>query len=473
LTWIPSVTAVRTRFAPSPTGFIHLGNIRSALFPWAFARKHGGVFILRIEDTDTERSSPVAVAAILQAMDWLGLDYDEGPFYQTQRMDRYREVLASMLDRGLAYRCYMSAQELDHLRSEQMIRGEKPRYDGRWRPENAVGVAPPAGVSPVIRFMNPLAGSVGWDDAVKGRIEIDNAELDDLVLARPDGTPTYNFCVVVDDLDMGITHVIRGDDHVNNTPRQINIIHALGGTPPVFAHLPTVLAPEGEKLSKRHGAKSVLQYRDEGYLPEAIVNYLARLGWAHGDDEIFTRAQFLAWFDLAGLSSSPGRFDPDKLAWVNQEQMRLLPEPELGDRLAPYLAAVGLDPAAGPDRGAVAALLRDRVGTLTEMAAAARYFFGAAEPPAELVAQYVTEPIRSAIAELASEFETLEWTRPALGAATKAAATRHGLKPPQVMMALRVLVAGTAQTPAIDAVLSLLARDTVRSRLAAGLAMPV
>ncbi|HEX9301229.1 MAG TPA: glutamate--tRNA ligase, partial [Casimicrobiaceae bacterium] len=323
---------VRTRFAPSPTGFIHLGNIRSALFPWAFARKHGGAFILRIEDTDVERSTPEAVQAIIDAMRWLGLDYDEGPYYQMERMERYREVLADMLARELAYHCYMSPKELDDLRAAQMARGEKPRYDGRWRPENAAGRPPPPGVAPVIRFANPLGGTVAWDDAVKGRIEISNTELDDLVLARPDGTPTYNFCVVVDDLDMRITHVIRGDDHVNNTPRQINILHALGGSTPVYAHLPTVLTPEGDKLSKRHGAKSVLQYRDDGYLPEAVVNYLARLGWAHGDDEIFTREEFVAWFDLAGLSSAPGRFDPDKMKWVNHEHLKRLSQDELGRR---------------------------------------------------------------------------------------------------------------------------------------------
>ncbi len=466
------MTVVRTRFAPSPTGFIHLGNIRSALFPWAFARKHGGVFILRIEDTDTERSSTEAVRAIIDAMDWLGLDYDEGPFYQMQRMDRYRAVLADMLERGLAYRCYMTPHELDLLRSEQMIRGEKPRYDGRWRPENALGVRPPTGVDPVIRFRNPLAGTVAWDDAVKGRIEIANAELDDLVLARPDGTPTYNFCVVVDDLDMRITHVIRGDDHVNNTPRQINIMAALDGVPPVFAHLPTVLTPEGDKLSKRHGAKSVLQYREDGYLPEAVVNYLARLGWAHGDDEIFSREQFVSWFDLAGLSSSPGRFDPDKLRWVNEEQMKRMDENELGRRLVPYLERAGLDPATGPALGPVAALLRGRVGTLTEMAAAARYFYAPVHASQVEIERHVNDANRPALLELLGEFDTLEWTRDALGAALKAAASRHGLKPPQVMMPMRVLVAGTKETPAIDAVLALLPRAAVRQRVQAGLCAP-
>ncbi|MEP6656991.1 MAG: glutamate--tRNA ligase, partial [Betaproteobacteria bacterium] len=268
------MSSVRTRFAPSPTGFIHLGNIRSALFPWAFARGQHGVFILRIEDTDTERSTPEAVQAILGAMEWLGLDYDEGPYYQMQRTERYRAVIAQMVERGLAYRCYTTPAELDALRAAQMSRGEKPRYDGRWRPGPAGALQPPEGIAPVIRFKNPLDGTVEWDDGVKGSIAIDNGELDDLVIARSDGTPTYNFCVVVDDLDMQITHVIRGDDHVNNTPRQINIIRALGADPPIYAHLPTVLTPEGEKLSKRHGARSVLQYRDDGYLPEAVVNYL-------------------------------------------------------------------------------------------------------------------------------------------------------------------------------------------------------
>ncbi len=461
---------VRTRFAPSPTGFIHLGNIRSALFPWAFARKHHGVFILRIEDTDVERSSPEAVQAILDAMAWLGLDYDEGPYYQMDRRERYRAVLSDMLARGLAYHCYMSAKELDDLRAAQMARGEKPRYDGRWRPENAAGRVPPPGVAPVIRFKNALGGTVAWDDAVKGRIEIANAELDDLVLARADGTPTYNFCVVVDDLDMGITHVIRGDDHVNNTPRQINILQALGGTTPVYAHLPTVLTPEGDKLSKRHGAKSVLQYRDDGYLPEAVVNYLARLGWAHGDDEIFSREQLLAWFDLAGLSSSPGRFDPDKLKWVNHEHMKRLPEDELGRRLVPYLERAGLDAARGPAPGPVATLLRDRVATLTEMADAAHYFYATPHPDAVKIGGEVDASNRGALSELLVAFESLAWTREEIGATLRATAAKHALKPPRVMMPLRVLICGTRETPAIDATLALLGRDTTRARLAAGLA---
>jgi glutamyl-tRNA synthetase len=460
---------VRTRFAPSPTGFIHLGNIRSALFPWAFARRHRGTFILRVEDTDTVRSTPEAVEAILAAMDWLGLDYDEGPFYQMQRMDRYRAVLDDMVERGLAYRDYTTPEELDHLRAEQMARGEKPRYDGCWRPENAAGLEPPRGIAPAIRFKNPLAGSVVWEDAVKGRIEIENAELDDLVLARADGTPTYNFCVVVDDLDMGITHVIRGDDHVNNTPRQINIIRALGAEPPVFAHLPTVLTPEGEKLSKRHGAKGVLEYRDAGYLPEAVLNYLARLGWAHGDDEIFTRAQLIEWFDLEGLSSSPGRFDPDKLRWVNHEHVKRLPEQELGRRLEAFLRAAGLDPEEGPAPHAVGALLRDRVATLVEMAEGARYFYEAPPVSRDLLAERMTDAVRPALAALADTFARIDWTRETIQSTIRATAAANKLKPPQLMMALRALVTGQQQTPAIDAVLELVGRDRTRQRIEAGL----
>ena len=460
---------IRTRFAPSPTGFLHLGGARTALFAWAWARRHNGTFILRIEDTDAARSTPEAVTAILDAMAWLGLDYDEGPYYQMQRMQRYRAVVAEMLERGLAYRCYMSAAELDQLRAAQQARGEKPRYDGRWRPENAAGMTPPSGVAPVIRFRNPLSGTVRWDDRVKGTIEIANAELDDLVIARPDGTPTYNFCVVVDDLDMRITHVVRGDDHVNNTPRQINIIRALGAEPPVYAHVPTVLGEDGQKLSKRHGAVSVMQYEQMGYLPEALVNFLARLGWSHGDAEIFTREELVAWFDLDGISPSPSRFDTGKLKWVNQEHMKRLPGGELGARLVAYLQRVGHDPAVGPDSGAVALLLRDRVATLAEMAQAAHYFYADPSPDPQQIAAHVDAGHRPAFVELLAAFATIAWTREALGAELKATAARHGLKPPQVMMPLRFLVCGTPQTPAIDAVLALLGREVTRTRLAAGL----
>jgi glutamyl-tRNA synthetase len=467
----PRVKEVRSRYAPSPTGNQHLGSARTALFAWAYARHFGGKFILRIEDTDVERSTPEAVQAVFDAMAWLGLDYDEGPYFQMQRMDRYREVIAQLLAAGQVYRCYMSSKALDALRAEQMARGDKPRYDGRWRPENSAGKAPPPDVTPVLRFRNPDTGVVAWDDGVKGRIEFANTELDDLVIARQDGTPTYNFCVVVDDIDMRITHVIRGDDHVNNTPRQINIFRALGAEPPAYAHVPTVLGEDGAKLSKRHGAMNVMEYEAQGYLPEALINFLARIGWGHGDEEIFTREQLVQWFDLPGISPAPSRFNADKLKWVNQEHMKRLPEAELGRRLAPFLARAGLDPAAGPDSGAVAMLLRDRADTLVAMADAAHYFYSAPSVAAERLAGHLTVANRPALAELHSEFAALDWTPDALMAALKAAAARHGIKPPQIMMALRVLVAGTTSTPAIDAVLALLGRDATRARMAAGLGL--
>jgi glutamyl-tRNA synthetase len=462
-------SVIRTRFAPSPTGFLHLGNIRSALFGWAFARRQNGAFILRIEDTDLERSTPESVQGIIDAMAWLGLDYDEGPFFQMRRMDRYRTVLRDMLERGLAYHDYMTSGELDALRAEQTARGEKPRYDGRWRPENATGRALPPGVPPAIRFRNPDDGVVAWNDAVKGRIEIANAELDDLVIARSDGTPTYNFCVVVDDVDMRITHVIRGDDHVNNTPRQINIMRALGATPPLYAHLPTVLAPNGERLSKRHGARGVLQYRDDGYVPEAIVNYLARLGWAHGDAEVFSVDEFVGWFDLDGLAASPARFDPDKLEWLNHEHLKRLDVAELARRLQPFLESAGLSATGGPPVANVAALLHDRAPTLTKMAEAARYFYEAPRVESAMLAGQITDLNRGALAELYGEFASVPWEREALGNAIKAAAARHGIKPAQVMMPLRALVAGTLKTPAIDAVLELVGRDATRERIEKGL----
>src|ERR1700742_3726016 len=386
-------TPVRTRFAPSPTGFIHLGNIRSALYPWAFARKLEGVFVLRIEDTDVERSSEQSVDGLLEGRQWLGLDYDEGPFYQMQRMDRYREVLKQMQDQGLVYPCYMSTEELDALRERQREAGEKPRYDGTWRPEpGKVLPEPPAGVQPVLRFRNPLTGVVAWDDAVKGRIEISNEELDDLVIARPDGTPTYTFCVVVDDLDMQITHVIRGDDHVNNTPRQINILRALGGTPPVYAHLPTVLNEQGEQMSKRHGAMSVTGYRDAGYLPEAVVNYLARLGWSHGDAEVFTREQFVDWFDLEHLGKSPAQYDHDKLNWLNAHYIKEADNARLAERTKPFLLEAGID-AAAIDGGApldqAIALLKDRASTVKEIADNAAMFYREPAIDRDAFAQHV------------------------------------------------------------------------------------
>ena len=460
---------IRTRFAPSPTGFLHLGNIRSALFPWAFARHHGGVFILRIEDTDQERSTVESEQAIVDAMAWLGLDYDEGPYYQMQRMDRYREVLDDMVARGLAYRCYTTPAELETLRTEQMARGEKPRYDGRWRPERAGGRSPPDGVAPVFRFRNPDDGVVAWDDAVKGRIEIGNAELDDLVIARADRTPTYNFCVVVDDIDMRITHVIRGDDHVNNTPRQINIMRALGATPPVYGHLPTVLTQNGERLSKRYGARGILQYRDEGYLREAIINYLARLGWAHGDAEVFSVDEFVAWFDLKGLTPSPGRFDPDKLKWLNHEHIKRCAPDVLAKRLEPFLVGAGIGTASGPPIARIAELLRDRSPTLVDMAESSRYFYQAPPIDRAMLDEQVNGGNRGALVALHGEFADIAWTRERIGATIKQTASAHQLKPANVMMPLRALVAGTLKTPAIDAVVELVGRDATRARMAQGL----
>ncbi|TKC82654.1 glutamate--tRNA ligase [Trinickia terrae] len=467
-------TSVRTRFAPSPTGFIHLGNIRSALYPWAFARKMKGTFVLRIEDTDVERSTTEAVDAILEGMAWLDLDIDEGPFYQMQRMDRYREVLKQMIDQGLAYPCYMSTEELDALRERQREAGEKPRYDGTWRPEPGKTLPqPPAGVQPVMRFKNPLTGVVAWDDAVKGRVEISNEELDDLVIARPDGTPTYNFCVVVDDLDMRITHVIRGDDHVNNTPRQINILRALGAEPPVYAHLPTVLNEQGEKMSKRHGAMSVMGYRDAGYLPEAVLNYLARLGWSHGDAEVFSREQFVEWFDLEHLGKSPAQYDHDKLNWLNNHYIKEADNARLADLEKPFLAQLGIDEAAiagGADLAGVVALMKDRATTLKEIADNAAMFYRVPAPEAEALAQHVTEAVRPALAEFASALRTAEWTKEGISAALKAALTAHKLKMPQLAMPVRLLVAGTTHTPSIDAVLMLFGRDVAVSRIEKGLA---
>ncbi|MFM8152693.1 MAG: glutamate--tRNA ligase, partial [Polynucleobacter victoriensis] len=364
-----SVMTVRTRFAPSPTGFIHLGNLRSALYPWAFARKMQGDFILRIEDTDQERSSQEAVDVIIEGMKWLGLDIDEGPIYQMQRMDRYREVIAQMLQDGLAYYCYMSEEELNALREQQMANKEKPRYNGFWRPEPGKDLpTPPSGVKPVIRFKNPIGGSVVWDDALKGRIEISNDELDDLVIARPDGTPTYNFCVVVDDLDMKITHVIRGDDHVNNTPRQINILKALGGQSPIYAHLPTVLNDQGEKMSKRNGAMSVRDYEREGYMPEAVLNYLARLGWSHGDAEVFTKEQFVEWFNLDHLGKSPAQHNPEKLLWLNHHYIQQADAADLAKRALPFAQNLGIRTDNGPDFVGVVNILKDRANTLIEIA---------------------------------------------------------------------------------------------------------
>jgi glutamyl-tRNA synthetase len=461
--------SVRTRFAPSPTGFLHVGGARTALYCWAYARRHAGAFVLRIEDTDTERSTRESVEAILESLRWLGLAWDEGPHFQMQRLARYREVAEQLIAAGHAYRCWATKEELDALRAEQRARGDKPRYDGRWRPERAraAGLVAPEGRAPVVRFRTPEEGTVGWTDLVKGPVEFPNAELDDLVLLRGDGVPTYNFGVVVDDLDMAITHVIRGDDHVNNTPRQIHIFRALGAALPAFAHVPMILGADGERLSKRHGAVSVTQYRDDGCLPEALLNYLARLGWSHGDDEVFSAEQLVAWFDLEHVSRSAAQFDPDKLAWLNREHLKRAPDARLAALAEPALRALGAEPASGPPLERVVALFKDRATSVLHLAEAARFFYVHEEPGDALLAEHLTEATRPALRTLQDRLaRAAAWDRNAISAALKEALASSGLKMPQLAMPLRVVVTGRAQTPAIDAVLELLGRETVLARLA-------
>jgi glutamyl-tRNA synthetase len=457
---------VRTRFAPSPTGYLHIGGARTALFSWAYARKHGGTFILRIEDTDVERSTPEAVQAILDGMKWLNLDCDEGPFYQMRRMERYKVVIQQMLDAGTAYYCYMAADELEALREAQRARGEKPRYDGRWRPEpGKVLPEPPEGIKPVVRFKNPLRGVTTWDDQVKGRIAFENSELDDLIIARSDGTPTYNFCVVVDDWEMGITHVIRGDDHVNNTPRQINILKALGATVPQYAHLSMILGDDGTKLSKRHGAVSVMQYDEDGYLPEAVINYLARLGWSHGDEEIFSVEQFCQWFDLDHITPSAAQFNTEKLNWVNQHYLKAADNARLAALVRPRLEARGVTVGDAPALEAVIALYKERVATLNELADAAEVFYIDLHPSKELLDAHLVPEVLPALRELAERFADVAWEAPALNVLIKELLSRHNLKMPRLAMPLRVMLVGQTQTPSVDAVIALFPRETVLARM--------
>jgi len=464
---------IRTRFAPSPTGYLHIGGARTALFSWAYARRHGGQFVLRIEDTDLERSTETSTQAILESMRWLGIDWDEGPFFQMQRLARYKEAAERLIAAGHAYRCWATKEELDALREAQRARGEKPRYDGRWRPERAqaAGLVPPADRAPVIRFRTPEEGEVGWNDLVKGPVSFPNAELDDLVLLRADGVPTYNFGVVVDDLDMSITHVIRGDDHVNNTPRQIHVFRALmdkpGATLPEFGHVPMILGADGERLSKRHGAVSVTQYRDDGYLPEALLNYLARLGWSHGDEELFSMEQFVGWFDLEHVSRSAAQFNPEKLTWLNQQHLKGAPNARLAALVEPELRRLGAVIEHGPALEPVVALLKDRATTIEHLAEAAMLFYTEAHPPAGLVEEHLTEAVLPALRTLKARLaEARAWDKSSIGAAMKQALASSGLKMPQLAMPLRVLVTGRVQTPSIDAVLELLGRETVLARLA-------
>jgi glutamyl-tRNA synthetase len=447
---------VRTRFAPSPTGYLHIGGARTALFSWAYARHHGGKFILRIEDTDLERSTAESVQAILDGMRWLGLDWDEGPFFQMQRLARYREVAEALIAAGHAYRDYMPKQALDALRAEQTARGEKPRYDRaigqRYRGE---GPAP-------IRFKTPQEGEVGWNDLVKGPISFPNAELDDLVLLRADGVPTYNFGVVVDDLDMDITHVIRGDDHVNNTPRQIHIFRALQKELPAFGHVPMILGADGERLSKRHGATSVMEYSSLGYLPEALVNYLARLGWSHGDAEIFSRDELVQWFDLARVSRSAAQFNPEKLGWINQQYLKEASDARLAHLVEPELRKRGAQPAGGPPLEKVVALLKDRASTIPLLADEAMLFYATEVDPGTPDWDVA---VSKGLRMLKGKLSTVAWERAAIGEAIKEAVKSSGLKMPQLAMPLRRLVTGRSQTPSIDAVLELLGRETVLLRL--------
>jgi glutamyl-tRNA synthetase len=457
---------VRTRIAPSPTGFLHLGTARTALFSWAFARHFGGEFILRIEDTDVARSTQEAVDQIIEAMQWLELGYDAGPFYQMQRLDRYAAVIQQMLEAGTAYHCYCSPEELDRMREAQRARGEKPRYDGTWRPEPGKTLPPvPEGVQPVVRFRNPLEGEVTWDDLVKGPITIANRELDDLIIARPDGTPTYNFCVVVDDHDMQITHVLRGDDHVNNTPRQINILRALGAELPRYGHVPMILGPDGDKLSKRHGAVSVTQYREAGYLPEAMTNYLARLGWSHGDDELFTREQLVGWFNGEHLARSPAQWDAAKLNWVNAHYLKLAADDRLARLVAAQFVSRGHEVAADARLAAMCALFKDRCATTSELADWLKMYIVPVAPSQAELALHLTEAVRPALLALRERLATADWNKEALQQAIKDTIGAFKLKMPQVAIPLRLLVCGRAQTPSIDAVLALFARETVLARL--------
>ncbi len=457
---------IRTRFAPSPTGFLHIGGARTALFSWAYARKMGGAFILRIEDTDVARSTPEAVQAILDGMSWLNLGYDEGPFYQMQRMDRYKEVLAKMLAEGHAYYCYTTPDELEAMREAMRARGEKPRYDGCWRPESGkVLPVPPEGVAPVVRFKNPLNGVAAWDDLVKGRIVFENSELDDLIIARSDGTPTYNFCVVVDDWDMKITHVIRGDDHVNNTPRQINILKALGATVPQYAHLSMILGDDGTKLSKRHGAVSVMQYAEDGFLPEAVINYLARLGWSHGDEEVFSAEQLCLWFDLDHITSSAAQFNTDKLRWLNQHYIKLADNARLAELTGGHLLARGVALNETPALEDVIALYKGRVATLVELADEAEVFYVEVHPDPALLAEHLLPDVLPALRELAERFADVAWETPHLAALIKELLTKHALKMPKLAMPLRVMLVGQTHTPSVDAVLVLFGRETVIARM--------
>ena len=454
---------VRTRFAPSPTGFLHIGGLRTALFCWLYARRHAGQFVLRIEDTDLERSTDEAIQQILDGMEWAGLEHDEGPFYQTKRFDRYKEVIEDMLASGHAYRCYCTKEELAELRAGQAARGEKPRYDGRWR--DRTDSRPD--VAPVVRFKNPLAGEVVVEDIVHGRVVFQNAELDDLIIARSDGSPTYNFCVVVDDMDMQITHVIRGDDHLNNTPRQMNMLQALGRQPPVYAHLPMILGADGTKLSKRHGAVSVLQYRDEGYLPEAVLNYLVRLGWSHGDQEFFSIGEMVRFFDIADVNKSASTFDAGKLTWLNQQHMMRASPARVGVVLRWHLEREGIHPGDDVQLEQIVLAQRERAKTVREMAMNSQFFYRAPTAYDEkAVRKHVTAAVLPVLLEVREALEQLgEWTAPHIHAAISGVAEAHGLSLGALAQPIRISMCGGTVSPPIDATLAILGKAESLSRL--------
>ena len=471
-----ALTQIRTRIAPSPTGFLHLGTARTALYSWAYARHFGGQFVLRIEDTDVARSTQDSVEQILASMQWLGLNYDAGPIYQMQRLPRYHAVAEDLIAAGHAYRCYTTPEELDAMREGQRARSEKTHYDGRWRPAPGKVLPPvPAGIQPVVRFCNPPDGAVRWDDLVKGPISISNHEIDDLIILRPAsaddtsglGVPTYNFAVVVDDWDMQISHVFRGDEHINNTPWQINIFTALGAPLPQFGHCPIILGDDGQKLSKRRGAVSVTAYRDAGYLPEALLNYLARLGWSHGDDELFSSQQMVQWFDGSHLAKSPAQWDPAKLAWVNAHYIKAADDTRLAGLLQQQLhtRAVVVDDLDLLARAS--ALFKDRCSTLVELADWTQMLFTDVTASAEDRVLHVTDAVKPALQGLREQLTTVAWDKAGIAAAIKVTLASHQLKMPQLAPALRVLVCGRAQTPSIDAVLALFPRETVLWRLRA------
>jgi glutamyl-tRNA synthetase len=464
------MSKIRTRIAPSPTGFLHLGTARTALYSWAYARHFGGEFVLRIEDTDVARSTQDSVDQILASMKWLGLEYDEGPVYQMQRLDRYKAVVDQLIAEGKAYHCYSTPEELDAVREAKKARGEKALYDGTWRPAPGKTLPPvPEGVKPVVRFCNPPDGDVTWNDLVKGPITISNREIDDLIIVRTDGIPTYNFAVVVDDWDMQISHVFRGDEHINNTPWQINIFNALGATLPQFGHCPVILGDDGQKLSKRRGAVSVTAYEDSGYLPEAMLNYLARLGWSHGDEELFTRDQLVSWFDGTHLNKSPAQWDPAKLLWVNAQYIKQADNTRLASLVAAQLAKQGVELTADVIEShlpQVCALLKDRCDTTVALATWAAKFYTDVQIDAAEQAQHVTDAVKPAIALLQEKLASVAWDRASIGAVIKEVLAATGLKMPHLAMPVRVLVMGTAQTPSLDAVLELSGREKVIARLA-------